>query len=436
MTRAVETLTLVESDVSHPILTLLGLRVASAADTSPVKLAASSREEWAREARKLELQGKDEQANAIRSTFLQAKAAPWAPWSEKSMRELMVKALDRAQPSAKPRQSLLEYALWHGQQAWIEQLAARVRFQAAVSLAPSGDFGELPIDDYFGDQARQRQMAWRAVASLRQKYLQPYASKNFKEVLQLCASYGADHRSPTGATPLMMAARAGNVSLVEALLERGADPQIEDEFGHTAWLSALNRAMEDQEFARQSIAGLSALLPPSVLDVQTDGRLIRLERHQGEYWILSLMLAGFKTLRTRCTERPARAYKYRRGFFAEALHATLECLPEHLWKVARRKRSYVNQVLARAEVDSPYLPARKLWLRTMNGHYLPNPRMSIRQASGDAHANWRPIYDVLNLQWVDQGSASPHDFEPNMTQFLETMAGPATSIENRQADVS
>ena len=437
MTRAVETLTLVESDLSHPLLELLGLRVAETIDDmSAVKVTASSREDWAREARKLELQGKDEQASAIRNNFLQAKAVPWAPWSEIAMRDLMEKALDRTQPSAKPRQALLEYALWHGQQAWVEKLSVMVRFPAAVSLAPSGDFGELPIDDYVGDQARQRQMAWRAVVSLRQKYLQGYASKNFKEVLGVCATYGVDHRSPTGATPLMVAARAGNVTLVEALLERGADPQLEDEFGHTAWLCALNHATEDQEFARRSISSLYQLIAPPVLDVQTDGRLTRLERHQGEYWILSLMLAGFKTLRTRCTERPARAYKYQRGFFAEALHATLECLPDHLWKVSRQRRTYVNQVLARAEVNSPYQPARKLWLRTMNGHYLPNPRMLMRRASGDARANWRPIYESLNLPWVDEGTASKYDFEPTLTRFLETFADPAAPVEARGTGVS
>lgn len=74
---------------------------------------------------------------------------------------------------------------------------------------------------------------------------------------------------------------AGNVALVDALLARGADPLLEDEFGHTPWHSALNRAMEDTEFARQSIGPLFERIALPVLDVQTDGRLVRLERHQG-----------------------------------------------------------------------------------------------------------------------------------------------------------
>jgi hypothetical protein len=406
MTRAVESLVLVEADTSHPLLGLLGLQVDGLANApAAAAVQTSSRDEWAQEARKLELQGKEEQARAIRDTFLQAKAVPWAPWSEAMMRELAPRALDRTLPSAKPRQALLDYALWHGQQAWVEQLAQKVQFQAARSLAPGGEFGTLPADDYFGDYARQQQLGWRAVASLRQRHLQPYAAHNFKDLLRQCDAYGVDHRSPTGATPLMMAARSGNLALVEALLAHGADARAVDEFGHTPWCSALNRAMEDPAFARQSIGPLFEHIAPAVLDVQTNGRLVRLERHQGEYWVLSLMLAGFKTQCTRCVARSQATYKFRQGYFAEALHVTLECLPEHLWAAARRKRTYVNQVLARAEVHSPYQPARRLWVRTMNGHYLPNPLMQLRTHAGDEGPNWRPVFEVLNLAWVDAGTS-------------------------------
>ena len=103
MTRAVESLVLVESDTAHPLLDLLGLEVAEAANVSAAaSVQASSRDEWAQAARRLERQGKDEQVRAIRDTFLQAKTAPWAPWSETVMRELPPRALDHTQPSGEP----------------------------------------------------------------------------------------------------------------------------------------------------------------------------------------------------------------------------------------------------------------------------------------------------------------------------------------------
>ncbi len=399
---------------------------------------ASSRDEWAHEARRLELQGKQEQAQAIRDTFLQVKAVPWAPWSEAMLRDLLPRALDRAQPSVKPRQTLLDYALWHGQQAWVEQLAKQAQFQAARSLAPGDKFGELPENDYLGDYRRQQEIAWRAVASLRQRHLQPYTARNFKDLLRQCDQYGVDHHSPTGATPLMLAARAGNLPLVLALLERGADPLAVDEFGHTPWWSALNRAMEDPGFARQSLAPLFEHIAPAVLDVQTDGRLVRLERHQGEYWVLSLMLAGFKTQNTRCVERSLAQYRYHQGFFAEALHRTLECLPEHLWKSQRRKRSYVNQVLARAEVHSPYQPARRLWVRTSNGHYMANPLMQLRYHAGSDAPLWRPVFELLNLPWVEAGTQASESYYLSLSECLRiatlratagTIRAPAATLE-------
>ena len=417
MTRAVESLVLVESDTAHPLLGLLGLKVGEGSAAAPVQ--ASSRNEWAQEARKLELQGKDEQARAIRETFLQTKPVPWAPWSETLIRELTPRALDRAQPSVKPRQALLDYALWHGQHVWVEELATQAQFTPARNLAPSGRFA-WPASNFLAPDhiKRVQEQAWRGVAVLRQRHLQPYVAHNFKDLLRLCDQYGVDHRSPTGSTALMMAARAGNAALVEALLARGADPQLEDEFGHTAWLSALNRAAEDGEFARQSIGPLFDRIAPPVLDVQTDARLVRLERHQGEYWVLSLMLAGFKTQCTECVRRTRDPYKYRQGFFADELNDALVCLPEHLWKAKRHKRSYVNQVLARAEVHSAYQPARRLWVRTVNGHYLPNPLMQLRTHARSDAPTWRPVYDALNLAWVAAGTSEVDAWDGGLERLI------------------
>jgi AAA domain len=137
MTRAVESLTIVESDIGHVLLELLGLK---AGEGALAATPASTKEEWAQEARKLELQGKEEQARANRDTFLQARPVPWTPWSRAFIEALAPKALDRGNPSAKQKQALLDYALWHGQQAWVEALA-RENFQPACSLAPEGEFG-------------------------------------------------------------------------------------------------------------------------------------------------------------------------------------------------------------------------------------------------------------------------------------------------------
>jgi hypothetical protein len=384
---------------------------------------ASSKEEWAQEARKLELQGKQEQAQLIRDTILQFKPVPWTPWSQPLMVDFAAKALDRNNPSAKPRQALFDYALWHGQQAWIEKLAL-INFQPASGLAPDGEFGWIGHTARLGfhdaEFEQQTKLAQRAVMAMRQRHLQPFVAKNFKEILRQCDVYGVDHLTTVGASALMLAARAGNVPMVEALLQRGANPDMVDDFGHTPWQYALNRALEEPDFAKASIAKLFDLIAPPAIDVQVDSRLVRIERHQGEYWVFSLMLAGLKTQWSRCCFRQQPPWKFAQGFFAEQLHQVLECLPVHLWKEIRRKRSYINQVLARCEVDSSYRPARKLWCRTRNGHYFPNPDLLVRTGEQD----WQPIYERLNMSWIGQGTVSQDEYGAKPMTIISRLRKP------------
>ncbi len=414
MTRAVETLTLVEQDTGHPLLGLLGLQVGQS-QAQPV--AKSSQDEWAQEARRLELQGKAEQAQAIRDSFLQHKPVPWTPWSLALIEEQFPKAFDPQNPSSKPRQTVFDYALWHGQHAWIESLA-HGKFAPARGLMEENEIAGagmlMPPRHGFEDPwlARQ-QLVRRSVAAVQQRHLQPYLARNFKDILRAAETHGPDHATPVGATPLMLAATAGNAALVEALLAKGAHPARHDEFGHTAWDHAVGRAMREAAFAGSGLPALFDLIAPPALDVQTDGRLVRLERHQGEYWVLTLMLAGLKTQWSRCVARRMESYRYPFGFFADQLHDVLQELPAWLWPERRRKRTYVNQVLARAEVHSSYQPARRLWVRTKNGHYFPNPQMRMREGE-----DWQPVYERLALDWIDRGCGREIDYRPRPAESI------------------
>lgn len=415
MTRAVETLTLVEQDTGHPLLGLLGLQVGQA-QAQPV--AASSQDEWAQQARRLELQGKAEQAQAIREAFLQHKPVPWTPWSLRLIEDLFPKAFDPRNPSSKPRQTVFDYALWHGQHVWIEALA-HGGFAPARGLTEGHELagaGTLlpPRYGFDGPWLARQQLVRRSVAAVHQRHLQPYQARNFKDILRAADTYGPDHATPVGATPLMLAATAGNAPLVEALLAKGADPERRDEFGQAAWDHAVGRAMREAAFAGHGLPALFDLLAPPALDVQTDGRLVRLERHQGEYWVLTLMLAGLKTQWSQCVTRRLEPYRYLSGFFADQLHDVLQELPAWLWPDTRRKRSYVNQVLARAEVHGSYQPARRLWVRMKNGHYFPNPQMQLRAGEG-----WQPVYERLALHWIDRGCGRAIDHRPRPVESIQ-----------------
>jgi len=98
----------------------------------------------------------------------------------------------------------------------------------------------------------------------------------------------------------------------------------------------------------------------------------------------------------------------------DQLHDVLQELPAWLWPEQRRKRTYVNQVLARAEVHSSYQPARRLWVRTKNGHYFPNPQMQLR--AGD---DWQPVYERLALHWIDRGCGREIDHRPRPVESIQ-----------------
>ena len=415
MTRAMEGLAVVESDVRHPLLGLLGLEEVAEIATAPVQ--PSTRDEWAQEARKLELQGKQEQARSIRETFLASRPTPWTPWSLTALGEWAPKALDPRNPSAKIKQNMFDYALWHGQGAYIEKLAREAKFAAALPLTHEGDllgrfertlygwrFVNPSKDDGFADDPKNPMgRATRAVAAMRERLLRPYLERSPKSILQDCGLYGVDHRTYCGATPLMLAARSGNVALVEQLLDRGADEDLVDDYGHTAWMGALNRAIDDHAFGKAHLGGLFERLGPDTLDVHADGRLVRLERGQGEFWLLGLMLAGLKTHAGGLFARPLGPQRHMRGFFSDSLLRTLELLPEHLWPKSRRKRDYVSGVLARAEVGSAYRPARKLWKRRETGYYAPAPDLKLRRMTADGET-WTSIAEAMNLAAVADGA--------------------------------
>jgi len=367
LTRATQNIYVIESDTSHPLFGLLDLTLAGQVT---VEAKQSTREDWQREARKLELQGKQEQAEAIRRNILKQTPVPWPVFEEKKVTELLMKVFREQAPGGKHRQQLYEVAACHDEPVLAAWLAQEAKFDAAKAFP------------------QQR-------ATLGRKSYAPYFASHFKDILRQCDQYGIEHRLPMNLTPLMAAAAAGNVALTEALLERGADREAIDHHGCNALHWAMRETFRDATFARGPFAALYELLAPASIDVNTGERLVRIDRHLSEYFLFQTLWALFKSRFTHKQRRPYGAFE------TQTILEAWKYLPANVVRPERNKRQHISSVLSRNEVERDYAYNRALFMRVAQGWYQFNPKLLVRRKQADADA-WVPVFQALNLPFIGE----------------------------------
>ena len=374
LTRAIRNLYLIESDTGHPLLRLLALQPGT--ERVKVEATASSLDDWQKEARKLELQGKQEQADAIRQHILRQAPVPWPVFDEARLRDTLIKVFREQAPGAKAKQQLYEYAVCYDEPVLAAWLASEARFDAARAFA------------------QQR-------ATLGRKHFVTYFAPRFKDILQQCDRHGLDHRTPMNQTPLIAAAAAGNVALVEALLERGANPELTDHLGRNALHWALLEAFRDAKFAKGPFPALYELIAPAAVDVMSGERLVRIDRHLSEYLLFQTLWVLFKS------RFSVYHWRERGAFETGAILDAWQHLPPSVLRPERNKRQHLSNLLSRNEVDRDYAYNRRLFVRLVQGWYQFNPALAVRRR--DAYGeSWLAICDALNLRFVAESADPQH----------------------------
>ena len=361
LTRSIRNVYLVEANPRHRMLDLLGLRLKQ----DELKLAEqkSSREEWKEEARKLERQGKAEQAEAIRKSMLETQPVPWTPITPEGLDALKKEALDPNHFNQQAKHLLFEYALTY------DLLWA---------------FNQL--EDLKYNRAREPE---RHRAEAAQKYERDFTGKNNPDLRRKLDLYGVDFRNPLNQTPLMIAARMGRDDLVKLLIEEGANPALRDNGHRTAFQLALREGFRNPDYAAVSLGGIYRELAPSSLKVKIEDRMIKLDERHMTFFLLNAMMAIQQDLlRIKIFDRIP-------GFETADFVKPLERFPEQVIPEYRRKRPYLSSVLAGHEVSRPEPHNRKLFVRIAHGFYVLNPVMEV-----EVDDRWVNVYDWMRLDEV------------------------------------
>lgn len=381
LTRATHNVYLVEQHVEHPLWSLLAL--SREEEELSIKEAASNLDEWQKTARLLEKQGKQEQADAIREQILQQRPAPWH----------IIEPSDASQ--------------------WRQQILAGTASKATQlqALEYSLIYSAFPLFNalYRSDFKPARQPREKSLQLLEQKFFRTYTMNNPVAVLRDIERYGIDHRSSFNLTPMMVAARVGNVGLVQQLIDKGADPGLTGNDGLAAYHHVLSTAISTPRYAQQKSAQLYALLKPESLSQQVNERLIKLDDQHMATFLVILMQALFYT-------HLGNALIRFEAFSAALLAECVAHLPDALLPERRKRQSYISSLLSQHEASSKNAYGKKLFLRLRHGQYILNPSLKLRQGE-----DWVPIYQQLSLDDMNADlQALLQGYPENRRDFHET----------------
>ena len=356
VTRAIENIYWLESEVDQPILKLLGLeRIDNTLDFEKQK---SSNNEWQQQANKLERQGKQQQAEQIRSEILQQQTPDWTVYNESNIQDLLHLALDEQQRKAKL--TLFEYSLVYDDKLYRNALI-KAGFKPA--LTPKN-----------------------GTALLHKKYFMNYQSKNLSAVTQLIHRYGVDFRNTFNQTPLMIATQYGNIKLIHLLVEQKAHKSLTNNKGHNAFQIALYLAWKDKQYAEKKLLRVFLALSPDSMDLRINNQTIKLDKQRSEFFLINLIMALFYEI------LPHKMIFTGGGFTPHDLVEALANFPAHLLHEKLYDHAYISEVLATHKMHSDNPQSLELFYRVKPDNYLLNPNIALQ-----IDDQWVAIYDLLRF---------------------------------------
>ena len=357
ITRAVKNIYLFEKSLAHPALQLLQLKETQ--QSIEVKEVKSSQEEWLDEARRLQEQGKYDQAEQIRAKYL-----GYDYISSEALELLIGLALDPAKKESevfKERKQLYQYAIHHQRYDWIDRLA-KLQLQRAI---------------LFMKEYRQH----------RKEYSKCIRLGQLSGAMVYLNKYGVEFTDDEGRSGLMLGALHGQSTLVLDLLKRNASIYTLDQKGFLAQHLLLDgffktTILKHPQYTNTvQLKQLWYVLKPPAIRISLPDRQIHVNGHSMAFFLLLLMQVKgptqSKQAQTTHKEHPETLFK--QGVFEmDDFEKLAAMMPDEVLPTYRKNRSYINSVLAGNELSKSDDPRCKmLFLRVQRGWYVVHPELKM-----------------------------------------------------------
>ncbi len=368
LTRAMQHLYWIEQDDQHRIFQLLGMQ--QAADQLNLSEQQSSLKAWQKEAQRLELQGKTEQAQRIRTEILKEQRPDWEVLSGSNLKQVVQQALVEGHKKAKLQ--LFEYAVVYLHQRYLVQLAAS-GFKPAQQIF-AADFS---LKTYKAEQA------------LLAKAYSEFKGKHATALMKKIDTFGLNYRNAFDQTPLQAAVWVGDSALFTQLYQQGADLELLDAAQHHLFQLALRRALQSEKYSQTFLAQHVHDLPQPCLQLQLNQRLFQLAPQQPEYLIFQLIYVMW------AVQIWAHFAQHSRWVCSGILLHHIQHLPADLWPQQRRNRRYLNALLSKHEIHSNDPHSKQLFQRVARGQYILNPNLAIK-----LQGEWHSLYARIGLDRI------------------------------------
>ena len=347
-TRAMKNIYIIETNSKHKLLQLLQLKTPE--KKLNIESQKSTDNDWLNEADRLEKQGKFEQSQQIRDRL---KGLEYI--SNEEYNELRIKALDKTkkeQDVKRERKDLFKYAVARNKIEDVKRLA-ELNFQRAI---------------FFMQEYNQTKKIF--TKNLR--------TENFQLLESIINQHGIDFRTTENEmTGLTYSCSFGFEKMIDYFIKKNASPKLTDVNGLIPLQHLIKQYYKpfiiNQNYKKKDSTALNILLkyytPLQIPSFKcfVDEKIIKINCRSMEYNLINLI---FIISEGKSKKNPL-------TFSVSDFVGFAENMPDEIISERRKKRPYINSILANNEVDRDFIYNKKLFKRVRLGVYILNPDLKI-----------------------------------------------------------